>query len=116
MEALVSFALFLLVTLFFYGMMANSRRAETKARETHLATAYARELLEQRIRRGFAALTIGTETGSSDLATTRAGVKGVSQLRHRVVTRAGPNANSRSVLVTVLWHDGSVEMEGYVAK
>ena len=114
MEALISFVLFLLASLSFYGLLANSRTAETNARQTTAATAYARQLMESATRKGYASLTVGAQTGKRTLTTSRQGVSGQTVFSSVVTVYSGPGSDTKSILVTVSWNKGKIEMETYV--
>lgn len=113
-EAMVSFAIFLLASVSFYGLLANSRRAEAKAAETVAATAYARQLMESTRVRGYASLKVGTESASSSFATDRKGVTGQTVLKSLVTVYDGPGSGVKSILVRVAWNRGEVSLESYV--
>lgn len=113
-EAMVSFALFLLASLSFYGLLANSRRAEANARQTTAATAYARQLLESASLTGYSSLKVGSVKGSRTWATSRGGVAGQTVFTSTVTVYDGPGSEVKSVLVTVSWAQGKISMETYV--
>ncbi len=113
-EAMVSFAIFLLASVSFYGLLANSRRAEAKASQTVAATAYARQLMESARLKGYSSLKVGTESGSRSVTTSRRGVLGKYVLKSLVTVYDGPDSGAKSVLVRVSWHQGEVSLESYV--
>lgn len=111
---MVSFAIFLLASVSFYGLLANSRRAEAKAAETVAATAYARQLMESTRVKGYETLKVGTESSTSTSATSRQGVAGQTVLKSTVTVYDGPGSGVKSVLVRVAWNRGEVSLESYV--
>ncbi len=119
-EAMVSFLIFLLAAMVFYSLLATSRRAESKSRETVAAVALAREVLEGAQGLGYDALPLGEEKGELLLAserdgpTRRSGVTGQTRLVYTRVVRQVPGRMVKSVVTTVTWHNGRVEIEGYV--
>ena len=113
-EAMVSFTLFMLTSIFFYGLLANSRAAQAKAEQTIEATAYARDLMEGARLKGYSSLSLGSQTGSRKLATSRRGVTGQTVLTSQTTVANGPVSDSKSILVTVSWNQGRVSMETYV--
>ncbi len=115
-EALVSFAIFLLASIFFYGLLANSRRAEAKAAETVVATTYARELMESARVKGYGTLKVGSESGSRSFATNRQGVIGQTVLKSVVTVYDGPGSGVKSIVVNVAWSRGEVSIESYITE
>lgn len=114
MEAMVAFTLFLMTSIFFYGLLANSRAAQAKAEQTFEATAYARELMEGARQKGYSSLALGSQSGSRTLATSRRGVSGQTVLNSLTTVSSGPVSDSKSILVTVSWNQGRISMETYV--
>mgnify|MGYP000032303264 CR=1 FL=1 len=115
-EALVAFSLFLVAAIGFYSMLAGVHRAETKARQTRAATAYARELLEQNRGAGYSALKIGKTSGHYSLKANRGKVATQMEMDYLVQVTDGPISGVKSVKVRVVWHDGQVSLEGYVGE
>ncbi len=121
-EALVSFSLFLLASIAFYGMMANTRRADAKARHVLEANAYARQLMESQRIKGYSNLKAGTTRGSKSFSVQALGLKGktktsgATNMATSITIYEGPGAGVRSILVVVSWNDGTVQLESYVTK
>ena len=113
-EALVSFAIFLIASLAFYGMLANTRRADAKARHVLAANAYARQLMETQRSRGYASLALGTTRGSKQLTVERDGVKGSLNMASSVTISIGPGVGVKTILVQVTSTLSSVTLESYV--
>lgn len=115
-EALVAFSLFLIAAIGFYSMLAGVHRAETKARQTMAATAYAREILEQQRAVGYSALKTGKTSGHFSLKANRKEVASQMEMDHLVEISEGPISGVKAVKVEVVWHDGQVSLEGYVGE
>lgn len=116
MEAMVSFAIFLIASLAFYGLMANTRRADAKAREVLATNAYARQLIESQRVKGYASLKTGTSTGSKDLALGRDRVKGSLRMTTTITISEGPGTGVRTISVQVRSNQSSVTLETYVTQ
>jgi len=115
-EALVAFSLFLVAALGFYSMLAGVQRAELKARRTVAATAYAKELLEIHRAYNYPDLPLGKTSGSRSVQAVRRGTTSTMTMNHLVTVRDGPMTGTKSILVEVSWHSGSVSLEGYVGQ
>lgn len=125
MEALVSFALCLIASIAFYGLMANTRRADAKARHLIEANSYARQLMESQRLKGYGNLKAGTTTASKTFSAQTASTVGkkslstttsTAKMTSKVTVYEGPGAGVRSILVTVSWQDGRVQLESYVTQ
>lgn len=106
--------IFLIAAFGFFGLMANSHKAEVKARQTLAATSLARELLETSRSRGYAALKVGTEQGSRSVVTSRNSVPGQSLLEYTLTVTQGSSATYKAVQAVVVWKGGRIDMESYV--
>lgn len=124
-EALVSFALCLLASIAFYGLMANTRRADAKARHLIEANSYARQLMESHRQKGYSNLKPGTAKSSKTMTTQTVGNIGKKQrttttsastMLGTVTIYEGPGTGVRSIVVTVAWNDGKVQLESYVTQ
>lgn len=112
----MSFSLFLIASLAFYGLMANTRRAEAKARQVLLANAYARQLMEAQHVKGYSTLKLGTTKSQMAFSSQQGGVSGQTVMDTEVTVSEGPASGLRSVVVTVAWHQGRVSLESYVSQ
>lgn len=128
-EALVAFALFLLASVALFGLMANARRAETKARQSLTANSYARQLMESSRIKGYAGLKAGVTKGSKNFSTydsvtrkvkgkstTTSQLDSTTRMSSTVTVYEGPGAGVRSIVVEVKWHQGFVKLESYVTQ
>jgi Tfp pilus assembly protein PilV len=115
-EALVSFMIFLVASIAFLGLMANSRRAETKATQMLFANSYARQLMEGQRAKSYSALKLGTVTGVKDFGVERGGVAGKTRMTHTITVTSGPETGAKSIVVSVSWNQGRVSLESYVTE
>jgi type II secretory pathway pseudopilin PulG len=115
-EALVSFAIFMVAALAFYGVMAHTRRADAKAREVLAANAYARQLMESQRIRGYSSLALGSSQVSKKLEVQRGGVRGELPLNGTITISNGPGSGVKTILVQVGSGQSSVTLESYVTE
>jgi type II secretory pathway pseudopilin PulG len=115
-EALVAFALFLMASVAFFGLLAHSRQAETKARQTLAANALARQLMEASRLKGYSGLAVGTSKGSHDVSGDRDGISTRTRMSYTVTVYDGPGSGVKSVVVKVGWNQGWETLESYVTQ
>jgi Tfp pilus assembly protein PilV len=128
-EALVAFALFLIASVALFGLMANTRRAESKARQSLAANAYARQLMEGCRLKGYSGLTVGTTKGTKSFSTyevdsalvkgkkvSTSTLEGATKMSYTVTVYEGPGTGVRSIVVNVTWYQGFVTLESYVTQ
>lgn len=124
-EALVSFAICLIASIAFFGLMANTRRADAKARHVLEANAYARQLMESQRLKAYADLKVGSTTASKVMTSETVSTRGSNQVTSTssgtlmtgdVTVYEGPGTGVRSIVVTVTWNDGKVQLECYVTQ
>lgn len=122
---MVSFSIFLLAAVAFYGLLANTRRADLKARQVLTANGYARQLMEGQRLKGYSNLKLGTTTGNRTVATERNDgvvtkksktVKGAMLMTSTVTVSEGPGTGVRSIVVLVSWKGGKVQLQTYVTQ
>lgn len=115
-EALVCFAIFLVASLVFYGLVATTHRSDAKARQILAANHYARQLLESAQAQGYSSLKVGTTTGQRDVSQIGRDTAGLTRLRSEVRVSDGPGLGVKTVLVTITWAGGRLTMESYVVE
>lgn len=122
---MVSFSIFLLAAVIFYGLLANTRRADLQARQLLTANAYARQLMEAQRLKGYPNLKIGSTQTTRTIASERADgartsnsstVGGAFALTSTITVTDGPGPDVRSVLVEVAWRGGKVQLQTYVTQ
>ena len=115
-EAMVSFFIFLIASIAFYGLMANTRRADMKARQVLAANAYARQLMEGQRIKGYSSLKLGTTKSSKQFLSDRDGVAGATRVDTVVTVYEGPGSGVKSIVVTVSGNQGKISLESYVTQ
>ncbi len=119
----MSFSILLFASIVFYGLLANTRRADARARTLLTANSYARQLMEAQQVKTFSDLKVGTTTASKTISTDRAvGAasatnKGSMLLTSQVIIADGPGTGVRSIVVLVTWTGGGrIQLETYVTQ
>ena len=115
-EALISFALFFVFSLTTYGLMANSRRGEAKARQQLIATSFAREKMEELRGQGFQSLAYGTNKGQDSVVGQRDDISQRRELTYVTQVNKGPLPTLKHLVVTVYWDSNELSLESYLGE
>lgn len=115
-EALVSFAILLLASVVFYGLMATTRNAEAKAHQVMAANALARQTMESYRLKSYSSLKVGSLTSNHEVKGHRGGAEGITRLTNTATVYDGPGIGVKSIVVEVSWHQGRVQLESYVTE
>lgn len=116
LEALISFMLFFVFSLTAYGLLANSRRGEAKARQNLIATAFAREKMEELRAQSFEALPYGSTKGTETLSGRREDVSLERKLTYVTEVNKGPLSSLKHIVVTVYWEKNQLSLESYLGQ
>ena len=121
----MSFAICLIASIAFFGLMANTRRADAKARHVLQANAYARQLMESQRLKAYADLKVGSSSASKVLTSETVSTRGTTKttstssgttMTGEVTVYEGPGTGVRSIVATVTWVGGKVQLESYVTQ
>lgn len=115
-EALVSFGLMLVVALTALGLQAHARKARVKARSVIAATSIARSVMERCRAQGYDALSYGETKSTEVVSLQREGMESKQTFQVIRSVNTAPIDGLKSVVVTVRWESGKVDLEGYFAK
>lgn len=115
-EALVSFGLMFTVAITVLGLQAHARKARAKGRSIVAATCLARGVLDEARAADYDQLVYGETTRTEGVPVQREGVTVLQSFRVVQNVRTGPLEGVKSVVVTVKWDSGVVNLEGYVSR
>lgn len=104
------------VAIVVMGLQAHARKARAKGRDIIAATCLARSTLEQAQSLGYDSLSYGESSFSQTIQVVRESRTFPEKFAIVQNVRTGPSDSLKSILVTVKWNSGVVNLEGYVAK
>ena len=98
------------------GLQAHARKARAKGRSLITATSLARGALEEARALGYDQLSYGEESRTQHIRIQREENTVQQSFLVTQNVRTGPLNGVKSVLVTVKWDSGEVNLESYIAK
>lgn len=115
-EALITFTLFLMASLALYGLLAQARRAESKASQILLANSLARGLMEQVRAKGYDNLKLGSTQHELFTDLKRDGLPMAGRVKAIVTVSPGPRLGVLSLVVETNLGLAHVKLESYLVR